>query len=115
MRNGWGLGSRWLARNARLSICHRSIRASRRMLDRSCTTGRATPQRSAGRLRWSGDDHLFVAEVPELPGCMAHGMTPAEAVASAEEAITSWIRPLGRTSSPSGHSGVWLAAEADAA
>jgi predicted RNase H-like HicB family nuclease len=40
---------------------------------------------------WSADDHNFVAEVPELPGCMAHGMTPAEAAASAEQAITLWI------------------------
>ena len=40
---------------------------------------------------WSANDHLFIVEVPELPGCMAHGRTPAEAVASAEEAITLWI------------------------
>ncbi len=40
---------------------------------------------------WNADDHLFIAEIPELPGCMAHGMTRAEAVASAEEAIAFWI------------------------
>ncbi len=36
---------------------------------------------------WSAEDTVFVADVPELPGCMAHGPTPAEAVAQAQEAI----------------------------
>ncbi len=39
----------------------------------------------------SDDDDCFVAEVPELPGCMAHGDNRPEAVASAEEAIALWI------------------------
>ena len=42
-------------------------------------------------LYWSDEDALFVAEVPELPGCAAHGPSPAEAVASAQEAMTLWI------------------------
>lgn len=49
---------------------------------------------------WSAEDMLFVADVPELPGCMAHGATPAEAVAQAQEAIALWIdtaREDGRT------------------
>jgi predicted RNase H-like HicB family nuclease len=48
---------------------------------------------------WSEDDRAFVARVPELPGCMAHGSTPAEAVAEAEQAIALWLetaRELGR-------------------
>jgi predicted RNase H-like HicB family nuclease len=40
---------------------------------------------------WSSGDAAFVVEVPELPGCLAHGPTPEEAVASAQEAITLWI------------------------
>ena len=40
---------------------------------------------------WSADDGVFVADVPELPGCAAHGPTPAAAVASAQEAIALWI------------------------
>ncbi|MDQ2921156.1 MAG: type II toxin-antitoxin system HicB family antitoxin [Acidobacteriota bacterium] len=40
---------------------------------------------------WSNEDEVFVAEVPELPGCMAHGDTKAEALASADEAIQLWI------------------------
>ncbi len=40
---------------------------------------------------WSDEDAVFVAEVPELPGCMAHGDTREEAFASAEEAIDAWL------------------------
>jgi len=40
---------------------------------------------------WSNEDQVFVAEVPELPGCMAHGASPAAAVANAQEAIELWI------------------------
>jgi predicted RNase H-like HicB family nuclease len=42
-------------------------------------------------LFWDKTDSLFVAEVPELSGCMAHGPTRAVAVESAEEAIALWI------------------------
>jgi predicted RNase H-like HicB family nuclease len=34
---------------------------------------------------------LFLVEVPDLPGCMADGETPAEAAANAEEVISVWI------------------------
>lgn len=40
---------------------------------------------------WSDEDQVFVAEVPELPGCSAHGATQELAVASAQEAIHLWI------------------------
>jgi predicted RNase H-like HicB family nuclease len=40
---------------------------------------------------WSSEDATFVVDVPELPGCMAHGSTPAEAVASAQDAIDLWL------------------------
>ena len=40
---------------------------------------------------WSEDDAVFVADVPELPGCLAHGITPAAAVSSAQEAIALWL------------------------
>jgi len=40
---------------------------------------------------WTNEDQVFVAEVPELPGCMAHGGTPGEALANAHEAIQLWI------------------------
>ena len=40
---------------------------------------------------WSDEDERFVVEVPELPGCMADGMTYAEAVQNAQQVISEWI------------------------
>ncbi|MGQ0657326.1 MAG: type II toxin-antitoxin system HicB family antitoxin [Chromatiales bacterium] len=40
---------------------------------------------------WSDEDQVFVAEVPELPGCTAHGATQEEALAHTKEAIKLWI------------------------
>jgi predicted RNase H-like HicB family nuclease len=48
---------------------------------------------------WSHEDNAFVAEVPELPGCMADGGTYQEALSSAEQIIREWIetaKELGR-------------------
>ena len=42
-------------------------------------------------LYWSDEDHVFVAEVPELPGCMAHGDTQELALTNAQQAIQLWI------------------------
>ena len=42
-------------------------------------------------LYWSNDDDAFIAEVPELPGCMADGKTRLEAVNNAEQIISEWI------------------------
>jgi predicted RNase H-like HicB family nuclease len=40
---------------------------------------------------WSDEDEAFVAEVPELPGCVAHGATQQEALANAQVAMDLWI------------------------
>jgi predicted RNase H-like HicB family nuclease len=40
---------------------------------------------------WSEEDKVFIAEVPELPGCMAHGITQEAALANTKEAIELWI------------------------
>lgn len=40
---------------------------------------------------WSNEDQGYVAEVPELPGCMAHGDMYESALANANEAIQLWI------------------------
>ncbi|MDP8248435.1 MAG: type II toxin-antitoxin system HicB family antitoxin [Candidatus Tritonobacter lacicola] len=40
---------------------------------------------------WSKEDDAFLAEVPELPGCMADGKTYQEALANAEKIIEEWI------------------------
>jgi predicted RNase H-like HicB family nuclease len=48
---------------------------------------------------WSEDDGAFLAEVPELPGCMADGATYEEALRNAETVIAEWIetaKSLGR-------------------
>ena len=42
-------------------------------------------------LYWSNEDEIFVAEVPELPGCLAHGATQEDALRNAKEAIQLWI------------------------
>ena len=41
---------------------------------------------------WSSEDNAFVVDVPELPGCMAHGNTRAETIANAEEAVAFWLQ-----------------------
>ncbi|MDR1452470.1 MAG: type II toxin-antitoxin system HicB family antitoxin [Candidatus Margulisbacteria bacterium] len=49
---------------------------------------------------WSEADSAYIAEVPELAGCMADGQTYNEAVQSADAAIFDWIETasfLGRT------------------
>jgi predicted RNase H-like HicB family nuclease len=40
---------------------------------------------------WSAEDGVFVVEVPDLPGCAAHGPTPPDAVRNAQDAISLWI------------------------
>ena len=42
-------------------------------------------------IHWNDEDKLFVAEVPELPGCMAHGKDYDEALSHVKEAIELWI------------------------
>lgn len=48
---------------------------------------------------WSEPDSVFIAEVPELPGCMADGATHAEALTNVEQVIAEWLetaQTLGR-------------------
>lgn len=40
---------------------------------------------------WSEADHAFVADVPELSGCMAHGDTPEMALVNIKNAMQLWL------------------------
>ncbi len=40
---------------------------------------------------WSAADECWIADVPDLKPCSAHGDTPAEAVAEAQVAIDLWL------------------------
>lgn len=40
---------------------------------------------------WSAEDKVFVAEIPELPGCIAHGDTEEKALKSVKEAARLWV------------------------
>ena len=40
---------------------------------------------------WSDEDQVFVSDVPELPGCMAHGATYKKALENAIAAIDLWL------------------------
>lgn len=42
-------------------------------------------------LYWGNEDEVFVAEVPELPGCIAHGKTSEKALKNVSEAIELWV------------------------
>ena len=41
---------------------------------------------------WSEEDGAFIAEAPELPGCVAHGDTHDAALANIKEAMELWIK-----------------------
>ena len=48
---------------------------------------------------WSESDGAFIAEVPELPGCMSDGQSKLEALQNVEQVAREWIetaQELGR-------------------
>jgi predicted RNase H-like HicB family nuclease len=50
-------------------------------------------------LSWSHEDQAYIAEIPELPGAMADGLSYREALTNAEIIIQEWIetaQALGR-------------------
>ena len=46
------------------------------------------------------EDDGYIAEVPELAGCMADGKTPVEAVKNAEVVIQEWLETAVRLGRP---------------
>ncbi len=54
-------------------------------------------------IQWSDEDQVYIATVPELPGCKTHGKTYKEALKQAQYAIEGWIelaKELGRPIPP---------------
>ena len=49
---------------------------------------------------YSKEDELFVAEVPELAGCMAHGKTNEEALKNVNEAMQLWLKTAAEFGDP---------------
>ncbi len=49
------------------------------------------PNRYAVIIYWSNEDGVYLAEAPELPGCMADGETYQEALAHIEVIMQEWI------------------------
>jgi predicted RNase H-like HicB family nuclease len=49
---------------------------------------------------WSDEDEAWVADVPDLSYCTAHGSTPQEAVAEVELALEAWLEAARATGRP---------------
>lgn len=49
---------------------------------------------------WSDEDQCYLAEVPELEGCLTNGKTAEEAAKQARDAIESWIQAANRLKHP---------------
>jgi len=41
---------------------------------------------------WDKTDNIYAVDVPELPGCMAHGKSKKEALENAEKAVAFWLK-----------------------
>jgi predicted RNase H-like HicB family nuclease len=48
-------------------------------------------------LAWSPEDRVFVAQVPDLPGCIAHGRIEQDAFENAKAAIELYLEDLEQT------------------
>lgn len=42
-------------------------------------------------IAWSDEDRVYIVTVPELPNCITHGATHAEAVEMGERAIATFL------------------------
>ena len=41
---------------------------------------------------WSEEDRAYIAEIPELPGCVAHGKNQRESLANVRQAAALWLK-----------------------
>ena len=49
---------------------------------------------------WSKEDDAYIAEVPQLAGCAAHGDSQEEALRNAQEAMSLWIETANEFGDP---------------
>ena len=42
-------------------------------------------------IKYCSADNIYVSNIPELPGCMAHGKTQAEALEEIQTAMELWV------------------------
>lgn len=49
---------------------------------------------------WSPEDGVFVVQVPDLPGCTAHGESEKEALESARDAVELYLDVLSERGDP---------------
>ena len=49
---------------------------------------------------WSADDDAFIAEVPELAGCAADGLTYQSALSNVEVVMREWIETASELGRP---------------
>lgn len=49
---------------------------------------------------WSAEDQVWIADVPDLPFCSAHGSSPHEAVSEVELAVEAWLEAAYRVGRP---------------
>ena len=55
-----------------------------------------TINRYLTRIHWSDDDEAYIAAVPALPGCVAHGATMQHAARELEKALALWMDSANR-------------------
>ncbi len=70
------------------------------MSDQRAADELAAIRRYSLTIEWSDEDGLYVVTVPELPGCMTHGVTHEAAVRQGEDAIATWLATARRFGDP---------------
>ncbi|MBM3474948.1 MAG: type II toxin-antitoxin system HicB family antitoxin [Armatimonadetes bacterium] len=58
------------------------------------------PRKYRVDIYWSEEDECYLAEVPDLPGCVTHGETVSEAARNAEEAMECWLEAAEEAGDP---------------
>ncbi len=51
-------------------------------------------------LFWSNEDQSWIANIPELKYCSAHGDSPEEALAEVRVAMTGWLEAARKIGAP---------------